>query len=146
MHMLVPNLPVPLLEKKDTCRARERQEGLCCCRCVCACSGHREARCSCQGSHLGQVTRQCGCHPAFLLARSHVPSADPSELPASGGVLAQTSPREECPDPVSFRHFLCSPGSRAAGRASARNSECSPGFLPGLLSPPCLCSLESLFF
>ena len=32
------------------------------------------------------------------------------------------------------------------GRASARNSECYPGFLPGLPSPPCLCSLESLFF
>lgn len=32
------------------------------------------------------------------------------------------------------------------GRASARNSECYPGFLPGLLSPPCSVHLSPFFF
>ena len=47
----------------------------------------------------------------------------------------------------SFHYILCPTWQPCCiGRVSARDSECSPGLLPGFPSPPCLCSLESLVF
>lgn len=99
------------------------------------------------GHSPAQVSPCTSCLPGAMSQ-----GGDHAKLPASGVVPAKNRImlriyREgQSPGLTSFHHSFCPPWQLCClHRASSRNSECCPGFVPALSSPPCLCCLWSSF-